>query len=67
LTIPGRRECVRPLRQVAGVAQKLEYCAARGSDLDALDIKHAHGRLLERRDALSDPFDDSATSPVNGH
>lgn len=66
-TIPGRRECVRPVRQVAGVAQKLEHFAARGSDLNALDIEHAHGRLLERRDALSGPFDNCATSTVNGH
>ena len=31
---------------VARVAQELEHFATGGSDLNALDIKHAHGRLL---------------------
>ena len=45
----SRSECLCPPRQVAGFAQEFEHRSARGADLNPLDIKHAHGRLPERR------------------
>ena len=54
-------------RQITGIPQELEHLAARGADLNTLDLKHAHGRLLERRYALSGPFDDGAARSVNSY
>ena len=55
--VVGRLEGVRPSREVTRVAQELEHFGTRGSDLNALDIKHAHDRLLGLK-GLVLPLDD---------
>jgi hypothetical protein len=61
--VVGRLEGVRPLREVARVAQELEHLGTGGSDLNALDIKHAHGRLLGLK-GLVLPLDDAGVRVV---
>ena len=66
ILVIGRLECVGPSRQVARVAQELEHFGTWSSDLNALDIKHAHGRLLHGLKGPLLSLDDAEVLVVTG-